>query len=153
MFTIYIYIIVTIFHVRLALTVVTHDCLVYEALAGHMSRPDLHMDRCQVFYLIAQTHILWLSEQETTQTRWFLKTGFSVSVFILAQSVIADRWMTSQLKWDSGLGAGNRLFLCHNDTVPYARKISGSVADLTGITKRKKKKRAEIPFFRDRCTL
>lgn len=84
------------------------------------TRLDLHRNRKQVFNIIAQIHISWLTEQATTQTSWLLKTGFTVSVFILAQSVIADRWMTSQLKWDSGLGAGNRLFLCHNDTVPHS---------------------------------
>lgn len=60
--------------------------------------------------------------------------------------------MTSQLKWDSGLRDGNSLFLCHNDIVLNSHKISESVADLTGVTKRKKK-RAKIPFFKDRCTL
>lgn len=64
----------------------------------------------------------------------FLKTDFSVSVFILTQSVTTDRRMTSELKWDSSLGAGNLLILCHNDTLPHSHTISGSVADLTDIT-------------------
>lgn len=54
--------------------------------------------------------------------------------------------MTSQLKWDSGLGAGNLLFLCHNDTAPHSHKIRGSVADLTGITKRQRRNGLKSPL-------
>lgn len=44
-------------------------------------------------------------EQNVTQTTQFVKMDFNVPVFILARSVTADRRMTSQLKWDGGLGA------------------------------------------------
>ena len=78
--------------------------------------------------------------------RRFLKTAFSVSLFILAQSIIADRRMTLQLKWDSGLEARNRLFLCQNDIVPHTED-KWERGGFDWHFKKKKRKGTKSPFL------
>lgn len=95
--------------------------LVCQKVFAELSYEPFHR---QNFVLRSHMHIFYFifysCEQNVTQTTQFLKMDFNVPVFILTRSVTADRHMTSQLKWDGGLGLGNRLFLCHNDTVPQS---------------------------------
>lgn len=92
-------------------------------------------------------HIFWLSEQESTQTGWFLKTG--VHPCSASQSLTAE-WPRS---WSgtAASGLGISYFCATMIPLQYSHKISVSVADLNGITKGKRRW-AEIPSFRDRRT-